>query len=244
VLLDDRFVGWTNLDSLFVSPGFHRVTLRDSAGLLAHEALAEEWFRIDSGEHSSVFLSPRKTIRLESVPPGATVSSGSEYLGTAPVLAPRRPGSLLRVRHPGYRDTLVAVDDIESSRVLIRLKPEAKDLTRLAPPPAKERKPWYTQDWVRWGAPLLTLASGTAAVLLRQEANDAYDDYLRTGERRSRDEHLSRAERLDRQSILSWVAAEVFFGFAFYSWIRSDEETERSSDLPGPVARRGERGYP
>jgi hypothetical protein len=215
------------------------VALRDSSGLSAGEGGVEEWIRVGPGEHKGVAISPRATLRVESLPPGATVSTDSEYLGTAPVLIPREPGAVLRLRYPGFRDTLVTVNEVESSRLVIRLKPEVEGYEPLGFRPPDRKRPWYTKKWVRWGAPLLTLASGAAAVLLRQEANDAYDDYLGTGERRARERHFDRSKRLDRQSILSWVAAEVFFGFSFYSWIRSDEETERNSDLPGPVANRG-----
>jgi hypothetical protein len=243
VLLDGRFVGWTPLDSLWVSPGLHRIGLRDSMGWTAGEPQMEEWVRLASGDHRWLVLSPRGTVRLESVPPGATVTLDSEYLGTAPVVVAREPGSLIRLRHPGYRDTVVTVDDVESSSLVIRMMPDAGDLAPGVTLSLERKKPWYTRDVVRWGTPLLTLASGAAAVLLRQEANDAYDDYLRTGEGRARERHLSRAERMDRQSIAAWVAAEVFFGFAFYSWIRSDEEEERQSDIPAPVAHGDERGY-
>jgi hypothetical protein len=243
VLLDGRFVGWTPLDSLRVSPGLHRIGLRDSSGWMAGEPQMEEWVRLASGDHRWLVLSPRGTVRIESVPPGATVTLDSEYLGTAPVLVTREPGSLVRLRHPGHRDTIVTVDDVKSSSIVIRMKRDAADLDPGFTLSGERKKPWYTRPLVRWGAPLLTLASGAAAVLLRQEANDAYDDYLRTGEERAREQHLSRAERKDRQSIVSWVAAEVFFGFAFYSWIRSDEEEERQSDIPAPVARGDERGY-
>jgi outer membrane protein assembly factor BamB len=236
VLVDGVFAGWSPVDSVRVEPGIHHVAVRDSAGRLVAPPRAEEWVRLEAAEHKEVYLSTNSDVFVESLPIGATVSAGPQYLGTTPLTVPRTVETTLRFRHPGYADTLVALDAVPSSRLRVRLLPVGGPALPL--PPRHEHVSWYTKDWVRWGAPLLTLAAGAAAVLLREEANDAYDAYLVTGERRARESHLDRAERYDRRSLVAWISAEAFFGVAFYSWIRSDERTERALDLPGPTALR------
>jgi outer membrane protein assembly factor BamB len=229
--LDGRVVGATPLDSLRVPAGWHRVALRPEDPRIAWPPVAEEWVRVAPGEVQHVRLVPGREVLLETSPRGAMVALEDRVLGTTPLRLTFQPGLRLDLRARGYRDTVVTLPAEARTRLHVLLRPEGGRVS--ASGEAGQGSGW-TRSFLRWGAPLLTLAAGAAAVYFRQEANDAYDAYLHTGQREAMERHLEEARRWDRWSVASWLAGEVFFGVTFFSWIRADEAAERAADLPGP----------
>ncbi|MBU1699320.1 MAG: PQQ-binding-like beta-propeller repeat protein [Candidatus Eisenbacteria bacterium] len=239
ILIDGAFAGWTPLDSVHVASGFHRIALRDSAGRSAGLPLRARDMQLSADSHERVTFYPELTIRLETSPTGVFVSEQGNPIGSTPLAVRQREGMPLRLSYPGFQDTLLTIGPQTSSPLRIRMK-ASDDAGPGSGWNALRRnqaeRPWYTKSWVRWGAPVLAVAAGAAAVYLRRQGNDAYNDYRGTGDTDAMRRYFDRAERFDRGSIVSWVTAELFFGLSFYSWIRHDEELEKAADLPGTLS--------
>ncbi len=79
------------------------------------------------------------------------------------------------------------------------------------------------------------LVAGLAlAVVLKNDADDLYEQYLRTADPEQQEDLFARAERMDRWSLVGWVVAQASLVLFFFALIREGEKPLVPTD--GPVA--------
>ncbi|MBD3235415.1 MAG: PQQ-binding-like beta-propeller repeat protein [Candidatus Eisenbacteria bacterium] len=76
------------------------------------------------------------------------------------------------------------------------------------------------RGWLRWVTLVGWVAGAGAALWLQHEADQAYDQYLHTGDPRERERQIDRAERLDRGALGAWIGSEGFFLLGLWAWLR------------------------
>lgn len=168
---------------------------------------------IRPGEITGLSLSYPRTVNITSTPFGASAFLDGRYVGRTPFLLelPGEGGGDLELRLPGHDPVRVTVDVLGASgahwSAVLGSRPEipSHEVTRL------ERSGW---PWWRYGLLGGAAAGALLGLVLKVEADRAYDDYKTTGSLARQKRLLDRAEEYDNYSLASWVAAEAFLGAA------------------------------
>lgn len=150
-----------------------------------------------------------KHVQLRSLPHGARVLRGDSLLGVTPLMISADAGSL-RIEALGYEG--VDWDPVSTTRseflVVLRSVPD------LQPPPQVRiqnrvlRLP--AADILTAGA--VSLAAGIAAVILKQDADGYYDDYLLSGDASL----LSQTKKYDIYAGISLALMQMGLGYIIY----------------------------
>lgn len=177
---------------------------------------------------------------LRSSPPGARVLLDGDELGVTPLRPDptRLAGRRLLLEHPGYLRTTLDGDSLLAraaggggARVeLVPLNP-----TPLPVMLAPERVAFVDRHrtLLLVGSTAL-LAGGVAAGLgFKNEADDVFAEYERTGNPDRQQELFDRAQRYDRLSLVGWALGEVGFVATFLLLIRQPPRAL----IPGADAR-------
>jgi hypothetical protein len=77
---------------------------------------------------------------------------------------------------------------------------------------------------IAWAAAGMSLASGVAAILLKDKADGFYEQYLTTGRPAARESAYQRAVDYDRYSGIATGVFEASFALSFYFFLKSTTE--------------------
>ncbi|MCZ7556307.1 MAG: PEGA domain-containing protein [Bacteroidia bacterium] len=146
-----------------------------------------------------------RTLQIRSVPYGAAVYRGEEFIGYTPVDLPVDTAAL-SVRKPGYLSQIVRTGNAHEGALLVVL-PVASGERPAGFALVDEPLRMPGMDIVLPAG--ATLAAGVAAVMFKQYADGRYDAYLR-----SRDEALlSDAKKYDIYAGLSLALMQLGLGY-------------------------------
>jgi hypothetical protein len=127
VWIDEQFQGRTPLSIPYLLPGSRELRLQVS-GYLPVSRTIELSPYTEGVENISLSPRPREEFFLDSIPPGAAVYRGSEWLGTTP-LGVEKPDELSRLllRRGGYLDFPLYLPPAVEESVSAGLKPDSFD---------------------------------------------------------------------------------------------------------------------
>lgn len=167
---------------------------------------------------------------LVTSPPGALVRVAGEPMGPAPVRVNPvlLPGAAVNFELPGYRAVTVTGDSVLA--VAREAGSFRLEMAWSGPPPAspsvaadEPRFWWQRHRALALGGSLALLSGGVySAFRLKDQADERFDAYLRTGNRQRQRELFDEAERLDRLTLVGWGVAEIAFLASFFLLIHQE----------------------
>ncbi|GEM_PF-2450593 len=147
---------------------------------------------------------------LNSEPFGAQVRLGDRVLGVTPLWVTRKSVSerSLEVSLPGYKTVTIGLEFMTGDLIDVPLEPLN---SRPGGDGRSHRGEFarFRQRPLQYGLALLGSGSAVLGLHCKRRANEAYDEYLRTGNKRKIREHFDRAETYDRCALGCWLVAEV-----------------------------------
>ncbi|MAT40578.1 MAG: hypothetical protein CL946_13355 [Ectothiorhodospiraceae bacterium] len=150
-----------------------------------------------------IFLEAPKLVRLGSIPAGASVNISDSLLGRTPLSIPApEPGVSVTVSHPGYKSQTWTPDSSE----LVYLEPI--DLGAIQEV-RTEKSGFEMPEPAILLAGAVGIGAGIAAVLLKQHADDEYDNYLASGNESA----LDSSRRYDLYTGIALVALQAVIGY-------------------------------
>lgn len=231
ITLDGAELGECPLDSVPASPGSHLLSGWRIDDRRFSSASFSRTIRVEAGVECVVDLSAMRWVRIESEPFGALVTREGVPLGNTPLIVPVTPGdSPLILERDGFRVAVISARSLLSgpSTMRVGLEPEHRRRTSsvidVESPSRKERLGLST-----FLTGVTMVASATAAVVLKKQADDEFERYKSTGDLDRMNEFFDRAEKLDTWAVGSWIVCEVTLGILIYQLLRSPEPepTER-----------------
>ncbi|NUO80929.1 PEGA domain-containing protein [candidate division KSB1 bacterium] len=228
VFIDGKKAGTTPFQKFPVQPGAHDVVVRSAH---ATSWLDEDWQKQTmprAGDTLMLVAQIRKGYLLNSAPYGAQVWREGELLGTTPYVLrlPDNETAHIELRLPSYQTIKLEVGgksdlllqkrnyDLVLERDLNFAAIQQQGAARQQAYAGKYRKLTYLSA-------ALSVAAGVGSVLLKREADDAYEQYLTTGNPTRRDHYFNRAEKYDRYYGAAIAVFEVSFAVSFYSFLKS-----------------------
>ena len=217
ILVDEVEAGRSPLGPIWLPAKTVRVRARGDDPRRFDSASDETQVRIVPGSVTRVFLDLRGSVMLRSVPEPARVfrvadAANDSLLGETPLGVPWAllEGNRFKLTARDHADTLLlggSVLDLErAGGVRISLRRVAETV-----PLVPGGTPLYRKRWLRWGlVGVGALLTGTAAVL-RREADQWYDRYLDSSDRRVLDTYFDRAVHYDHLSLASLAVGQVLF---------------------------------
>ena len=163
-----------------------------------------------TADQGVVMVRMRSWLRLSSTPSGAAVFAADSFVGYTPLdvdaaLLPAR----FAVRKPGWRDTSLALTADEGGSVHVLLDASADAaVPDVVTDPSGLRMP-SSRILLTGG---IAFTAGVAAVVLKQQADRSYDDYLRTRDQSA----LDRTRRQDLTSGILLALTEISAGYLVY----------------------------
>ncbi len=228
VFINGKAAGKTPLRKILLAAGHYEIVVP-----AAHDMswLDEDWSErvaLRAGDSLEVIARMKTGYRLNSVPYGAQVWLQGKFLGTTPYVLrlPESQTARVELRHPAYRAMPIEVGgrgETAWSKRNYEIVLE-KDLDYAAA---------STQEHAGWRARIakhrklaylsaaVSLAAGVGSVLLKREADEAYEQYLVSGDPAVRENYFARAEKYDRYYGASFALFEVSFGVSFYGFLKS-----------------------
>ncbi len=231
VFVDGAEIGFTPLRNWPVTPGEHEIAVK--------RAQPESWLDFDWVETCS--LSAGDTLNftahfqqgysINSTPFGAEIYVDGVLLGTTPLVLRLPEGEIanVEIRHVGYQTEQLQIGKLkeglaETRLYAVTLKPE-KDLTVLHEIEASRRRFYLTRNRrISLAAAGLSLASGVAAILLKDKADHFYDQYLTASSPAQREGFYKRTKDYDRYSGMATAVFEASFAVSFYFFLKSTAE--------------------
>jgi hypothetical protein len=209
-----------------IPPGRHQLILRP-ADLLALPPWEEQVVEGVAGDTVTAVLG--RPI-LGTSPSGAQVRVAGEPAGVTPVpVDPTQlPGAAVSFDLPGYQPVTVGGDSIlvvarETGSYRLELAWTGGPPTAAPVAPARPGPWWVRHRTAALGGSLALLAGGVyAGFRLKDQADEQFDAYLRTGNRQRQADLFGRAERLDRLALVGWGIAEVAFLASFFLLIHEE----------------------
>jgi len=232
VLIDGKEVGFTPLRYWPLPPGKHEIAVKRSQ--------PESWLDFDWVETCSLqagdtlkfvarFL---KGYSLNSTPFGAEVYINRILQGTTPLVLRLPEGELanVEIRQTGYQSAQLQIGKTsESGQPETRLYAvtlKAEQETALIREVEQSRRRFHVSRnrRVAWAAAGLSLASGVAAIILKDKADRFYDQYLTTSLPAPREKAYQSAADYDRYSGIATGVFEASFAVSFYFFLKSTKE--------------------
>jgi hypothetical protein len=136
---------------------------------------------------------------IASDPENAAVYAGDELLGHTPLLL-RTPAASYRVSASGFEDRVIPIEEARRSPLVELRKIEFGKETPF------HESPWFVA--LVGGV----AAFGATAAYFKIEADDAFEEYRRTGS----GEALDRVDRYDAISGAAFAAMQINFGYLAY----------------------------
>lgn len=232
VLIDGKEVGFTPLRNWPLPPGQHEIAVKRSS--------PESWLDFDWTETCSLqagdtlqfvarFL---KGYALSSTPFGAEVYVNEILQGTTPLVLRLPEGEVasVEIRKNGYQSAHLQVGKTSEAGqpatrlYAVTLKAE-QDLALVQEIEQSRRRFHVSRNRrIALAAAGLSLASGVAAILLKDKADNFYQQYLTTGRPAARESAYQRAVDYDRYSGIATAVFEASFAVSFYFFIKSTSE--------------------
>lgn len=231
VLIAGNEVGETPLREFPLSAGKYEVVVRNAH---ASSWLDEDWqqsVKLSPGDTATLFARMINGYLINSIPYGAEVWRNGELLGTTPYVLrmPENQIAQVEVRQPSYVALQVEVGRREEQ--LARKRRYDLVLTRDFDYTSQQQRQELERSTragryrkLTYLSAAISLAAGVGSVLLKREADAAYDQYLVTGDPNARAQQFNRAEKYDRYYAASFAVFEVSFALSFYSFLKSRKE--------------------
>jgi hypothetical protein len=231
VFVDGAEVGLTPLQNWPLTPGKHEIAVK--------RARPESWLDFDWVETCSLSAGDtlnftahfQKGYSINSTPFGAEVYVDGVLQGTTPLVLrlPEDEIATVELRKAGYQTQQLQIGKLneglaETRLYAVTLKPE-KDLTMRREVEASRRRFYLTRNRrISLAAAGLSLASGVAAILLKEKADHFYDQYLTASLPAQREKFYQRTEDYDRYSGIATAVFEASFAVSFYFFLKSTSE--------------------
>jgi hypothetical protein len=231
VIVDGKDVGFTPLHHWSLPPGKHEIAVRRSQ--------PESWLDFDwvetcslaAGDTLYLVAKFQKGYSISSTPFGAEVYVNGVLQGTTPLVL-RLPGeetAHVELRKTGYQSAPLHVgkpaEGIAPTRLYaVTLKPET-DLTMMPEVEKSSRRLHLSRNRrISLAAAGLSLASGVAAILLKDKADHFYEQYLTASLPENREMYYQRTKDYDRYSGIATAVFEASFAVSFYFFLKSTAE--------------------
>lgn len=211
VYLDGRLLGRAE-DGLFVLPaGTHRLEIVEPQPEAWRPRRGEASVTVRPGETAEVRLDVPYRYRIESVPYGATVThrgaAGERVLGVTPLVhesAQPLDGELV-INKVGYVPLTEAPGQSATNRLTVVLHALRMDDGRAGEVAWRgERAP---RTWIDYAAAGVAVAAAAVSIYYKFQADDLYDEYVKTGDPRLRPEF----ERYDDYSAVALGVSTAAF---------------------------------
>ncbi|MCI0696819.1 PEGA domain-containing protein [candidate division KSB1 bacterium] len=232
VLIDGKEVGFTPLHHWPLPPGKHEIAVKRSS--------PESWLDFDwtetcslqAGDTLNLVARFSKGYSLNSTPFGAEVYVNGILQGTTPLVLRLPEGEVanVEIRKIGYQSAQLQVGktsetgQLETRLYAVTLKAE-KEIA-LIREVEQSRRRFHTSKnrRIAWAAAGVSLASGVAAILLKDKADHFYQQYLTAGRPAARESAYQRAVDYDRYSGIATGVFEASFAVSFYFFLKSTTE--------------------
>lgn len=229
VFIDEQEVGKTPLQNFAVTLGEHVFAVRRSFSVSWLESDWSERVSVSAGD--SLTLTPRFLLgySINSTPPGAQAWVEGKWVGTTPCV--------LRLPDDARASVTLVLQNYQSATVEImpssgagqEVSKRRFEITLAAVPSSLSSLTYDSELYAvrarhrKWGfiAGSISLVAGISAVLLKQEADDAYAAYLVTGTPVTRELYYDRSREYDRYFGVAFGVSQVSFVFSVYSFLKS-----------------------
>jgi len=231
VLIDGQQVGFTPLRNFSVPSGKHEIAVK--------RAQPESWLDFDwveicslSAGDTLIFTAHfQKGYSINSTPFGAEVYVDGILQGATPLVLrlPEDEIATVEIRRAGYQTEQLQIGKIkeglaETRLYAVTLKPE-KNLALLQEVEKSRRRFHLNRNRrISLAAAGLSLASGIAAILLKDKADHFYDQYLTASLPAQREGFYQRTKDYDRYSGIATAVFEASFAASFYFFLKSTSE--------------------
>jgi hypothetical protein len=229
VLIDDKEVGFTPLRHWPLPPGKHEIAVKRSS--------PESWLDFDWTETCSLQAGDTLTFvarflkgySLNSTPFGAEVYANGILQGTTPMVLRLPEGEManVEIRQAGYQSAQVQIGEAgqpETRLYTVTLKAARETALIREVEQSRRRFQASKNRRIAWMAAGVSLASGVAAILLKDKADHFYEQYLTTSRPAARESAYQRAVDFDRYSGIATGAFEASFAVSFYFFLKSTSE--------------------
>jgi len=228
VLIDSKEIGATPLRQFPVSAGQHEIIVRSSQAMSWLDEDWQERVTLSAGDTLTLVARLVRGYRINSVPYGAQVWWEDKLLGTTPYVLrlPENQTARLEIRRPSYLPVQIEIGgpesvtpqrrshDIVLTRNFDYAALQQHEVAQRRARAGKYRKLAYLST-------AIGMASGISSVLLKREADKAYEQYLVVGDPILRENYFDRAEKYDRYYSATFAAFEVSFGVSFYGFLKA-----------------------
>jgi hypothetical protein len=229
VLIDGREVGFTPLRYFSLLPGKHEIAVKQSR---PESWLDSDWVEtvtLQVGDTLNLVARFLKGYSLNSTPFGAEVYSDGIFQGTTPLVLHLPEGQVahVEIRRAGYQSAELEIGkviegDKEGLRLVAVILKEEKTYAAVR---EGEQSRWLFRvsrnRRIAWVAAGLSLASGVAAILLKQKADDLYEQYLTASVPTEMERLYDRTADYDRYSGIATAVFEASFAVSFYFFLKS-----------------------
>jgi hypothetical protein len=232
VLIDGKEVGFTPLRNWSLSPGKHEIAVKRSS--------PESWLDFDwtetcslqAGDTLNFVARFSKGYSLNSTPFGAEAYVNGILQGTTPLVVRLPEGEVanIEIRKAGYLSAQLQIGKAseagqpETRLYAVTLKAEQETALIREVEQSRRRFQVSRNRRIAWAAAGVSLASGIAAILLKDKADRFYDQYLTTSLPAPRERAYQRAVDYDRYSGIATGVFEASFAVSFYFFLKSTTE--------------------
>jgi PEGA domain len=232
VLIDGKEVGFTPLRNWPLPPGKHEIAVKRSS--------PESWLDFDwteacslqAGDTLKLVAHFSKGYSLNSTPFGAEVFVNGVLQGSTPMVlrVPESEVANVEIRKAGYQSAQLQIGQTneagqpETRLYAVTLQPE-QEAARFHEVEESHRRFHVSKNRrLAWAAASMSLASGVAAIFLKDRADHFYEQYLTTGIPAPREKAYQRAVDYDRYSGIATGVFEASFALSFYFFLKSTSE--------------------
>jgi len=229
VFIDGKEVGQTPLLNFTLPLGEHIFAVRHN--------LSQSWLESDWSERLTIVAGDSLTLKpqfyngysIQSLPAGAQVWVAGRNLGSTPYILrwPDDTSVEVQLLLQNYQSARFEISPHDTSA---SAHPKRQYQISLVPVPSPLLTQGRDNDLSaasahqrKWGliAAGLSLAAGVSAVLFKQEADNAYSDYLVTGAPVEREYYYNRAQQYDRYFGVTFGISQACFVFSVYKFLKS-----------------------
>lgn len=226
VFLDEQLVGQTPLLDLPIVPGRHTVVIRRTA---TNSWMMTNWTReieLSAGDSLVLVAHLKRPYLIKSTPYGAGVYVDNTFRGETPLIVELPDTSAVKVSllKEGYLPAEVVCAPQSGQFLHVTLEPDpayARQQQELFEE-TRARKGRYTRRALLFTG--LAVASGVAAIVFSNRADDLYQQYLHAGDPQAREQFFRDTERNDTYASLSLVAFQISLGLSLFNFIKANAE--------------------
>ena len=223
LFVDGKLRGRTPVTALPILPGEHTVLIRRTT---TNNWMMTDWIRkIHVEARDSVVLHAQLLLPylIKSTPFDADVFVDNVHKGKTPLIIELPDTSTHRVTviKEGYRPAEVVCSPSGDRFLHLTLVPERSMASQqqILLAKARSRKTRYGRRALLFTG--LTIASGVAAILLSNHADDLYQQYLEAGDPQKRERYFDRTETFDTYSSLAMGAFQINLALSLYYFYKS-----------------------